>query len=101
MEIKSGCEIDGSQEQGPQGHLVLTFSFLVFCSPGFTASAAPGERLVMTREYAESVIATVPSQALWVTEEEIRCSGQHTSPHHLPDMSSVIIDACAHADSPG
>lgn len=100
MEIKSGCNIDGSQGQGPQGDLVLTFSFLLFHSPAFTASAAPGERLVMTRECAESATATVPSQAVWVTEEEIRCSGQHTSPsHHLPDMSSVIIGACAHADS--
>lgn len=30
---------------------------------------------------------------------EIRCSSQHTSPsHHLPDTSSVGIDACARAD---
>lgn len=65
MEIKSGCEIDGS----PQGDLVLMFSFLLFHSPGFTACAAPGERLVMTRECAKPAMATVPSQALWVTEE--------------------------------
>lgn len=75
MQIKSGCETDGSQEQGPQGDLglcrsaMLTFSFLIFHSPGFTASAAPGERLVMIRECAESAMATVPSQALWVMEE--------------------------------
>lgn len=68
-------EADGSQEQGPQGDLgpcesaMLSFSFLLFHSPGFTASAVSGERLIVTRECAESAMATVPSQALWVTEE--------------------------------
>lgn len=83
MQIKSGCEIDGSQEQGPQGDLGLcgsampTFSFLLLHSPGFTASAAPGERLVTIRECAESAMAAVPSRALRVTRKplsETRCS---------------------------
>lgn len=69
MEIKSGWEVDGSQEQGPQGDLGpwplsishADFSFLLFHSPGFTASPVPGERLVMTRECSESAMAIVPS----------------------------------------